>query len=124
MIPVQVKLNKAEGSLTLGYADGSSHTLSGEYLRVHSPSAEVRGHGPGQEILQWGKKSVRIASLEKAGNYAVRISFDDGHDTGLYSWTYLYDLCVNRDKYWQAYVQKLHDAGRSRDPDVQIVKLM
>lgn len=123
MIPKQLKLNRSEGSLTLAYPDGRTFTLSGEYLRVHSPSAEVRGHGPGQEVLQYGKKNVKVRELEKAGNYAVRIQFDDGHDTGIYSWTYLHDLCSNRDSYWQTYLQKLHDAGRSRDPDVQVVRL-
>jgi len=80
-------------------------------LRVYSPSAEVRGHGPGQNVLQVGKESVGINEIEPVGNYAVRLVFDDGHDTGIYSWDYLYDLGENRDKYWSDYLQALKDAG-------------
>jgi len=123
MVPTRGQLNKSEGSLTLDYADGSSYRLSGEFLRVHSPSAEVKGHGPGQEILQTGKRAVRVKSLEKAGNYALRLQFDDGHDTGIYSWPYLHDLCVNQDQHWQTYLEKLHAAGKSREPGVQVIRL-
>jgi DUF971 family protein len=117
MTPKKIKLHKEEGSLELSYADGSSIIFSAEFLRVHSPSAEVRGHGPGQEILQHGKKNVRITGLQATGHYAVLIEFDDGHNTGIYSWPYLDELNNNRDTLWQEYIQKLDRAGYSRDPD-------
>ncbi len=124
MTPKGIKLHKGEGSLELSFPDGGHYTLSGEYLRVHSPSAEVKGHGPGQEVLQWGKKDVKVTGIERAGNYAVQLSFDDGHDTGIYSWSYLHELCVNREEYWQHYLGRLHREGKSRDPEVQVVRLM
>lgn len=124
MTPKGIKLHKGEGSLALSFPDGNHYTLSGEYLRVHSPSAEVKGHGPGQEVLQWGKKDVKVTRIERAGNYAVQLSFDDGHDTGIYSWSYLHELCVNREEYWQRYLDRLHQEGKSRDPEVQVVRLM
>lgn len=124
MTPTRIKLHKGEGSLELGFPDGTHYTLSGEYLRIHSPSAEVKGHGPGQEVLQWGKKDVKVTGIERSGNYAVQLAFDDGHDTGIYSWSYLHDLCINRDTYWQRYLDRLHEEGKSRDPEVQVVRLM
>ena len=97
--------------------------LPAEYLRVFSPSAEVRGHGKGQEVLQTGKRHVGIQALEKSGNYAIRITFSDGHDTGIFSWDYLFELGSNHTDNWANYLQRLHEAGESRDPDVQVVKL-
>ena len=122
MTPTSVKLHKGAGSLELAYNDGSSFTLSGEFLRVHSPSAEVRGHGPGEEILQHGKKNVKIASLEAAGHYALLIHFDDGHNTGIYSWSYLKELCDKQTEYWDKYLAMLNAAGLSRDPEEQALK--
>ena len=95
MTPKKLKLHKSSGDLELEFPGHPVFTLSSEYLRVMSPSAEVKGHGPGQEVLQYGKKGVRIKALEKSGNYAVRVIFDDDHDTGIYSWDYLFDLCSN-----------------------------
>jgi len=122
MTPTSVKLHKGVGSLELAYSDGNSFTLSGEFLRVHSPSAEVRGHGPGEEVLQHGKKNVKIASLEAAGHYALLIHFDDGHNTGIYSWSYLRELCDQRTEYWDKYMGLLNAAGLSRDPEEQALK--
>lgn len=109
--------------LELVYSDGSFR-LPAEYLRVYSPSAEVKGHGPGQQVLQTGKQSVGIDGLESTGNYAIRISFSDGHDSGIYSWDYLYDLGNKQDKYWQDYLRRLDEAGKSRDPDTGTVKFV
>jgi DUF971 family protein len=123
MTPSKIVLHKDSGDLELQFPDRGTYTLTSEFLRVHSPSAEVKGHGPGQEVLQWGKKNVRIKAIEKSGNYAIRISFDDGHDTGIFSWDYLLELCLNKDVFWSHYLDKLRLAGRDRDPDVSVVKL-
>ncbi|OUS12656.1 1-(5-phosphoribosyl)-5-((5-phosphoribosylamino)methylideneamino)imidazole-4-carboxamide isomerase [Gammaproteobacteria bacterium 53_120_T64] len=122
MTPSTVKFHRGAGSLELSYGDESSFTLSGEYLRVHSPSAEVRGHGPGEEVLQYGKKDVKISALEAAGHYALLIYFDDEHNTGIYSWAYLRELCDHQTEYWAAYLEKLNAAGQSRDPEEQALK--
>jgi len=122
MTPTTVKFHKGEGSLELAYSDDTRYTLSGEFLRVHSPSAEVRGHGPGEEVLQHGKKSVKISSLEAAGHYALLIHFDDGHNTGIYSWSYLKELCDQQVEYWDKYLRLLNEAGLSRDPEEQVLK--
>ena len=122
MVPTKIRLHKEEGSLSLEYADGSHFTLTGEYLRIHSPSAEVRGHGKGQEILQHGKKEVKVTGLTSSGNYALQLTFSDGHDTGIYSWDYLFDLATNHSKYWQNYLAALHEAGKRREADVQVVQ--
>ncbi len=122
MTPTSVKFHKGAGSLELVYSDGNSFTLSGEFLRVHSPSAEVRGHGPGEEILQHGKKNVKVASLEAAGHYALLIHFDDGHNTGIYSWSYLKELGDQQAEYWDKYLRLLNEAGLSRDPEEQALK--
>jgi DUF971 family protein len=122
MIPTNVKFHKKDGSLELVYSDANSFTLSGEFLRVHSPSAEVRGHGPGEEILQHGKKEVKVTSLEAAGHYALLIHFDDGHNTGIYSWSYLKELCDQQAEYWEKYLRLLNEAGLSRDPEEQALK--
>ena len=100
--------------LELRYDDGACFELDCEFLRVHSPSAEVKGHGPGQEVLQVGKESVNISSIEPVGHYAVRLCFDDGHSTGLYTWEYLYELGRHRDQHWQAYLERLEAAGHRR----------
>ena len=123
MIPTKIKLNKENGSLSLAYTDGRQFTFSGEFLRVHSPSAEVRGHGKGQEVLQHGKKDVKVIHLEPTGNYAIRLIFNDEHDTGIYSWEYLYDLCQHQQVYWEDYLVQLRKAGAHRDPDIQVVSL-
>ena len=99
----------------MAFDDGKAFRLPCELLRVYSPSAEVRGHGPGQEVLQTGKGEVGIASIEPVGNYAVRLVFSDGHDTGLYSWDYLYSLGENQDALWRQYLDRLEKAGASRD---------
>jgi DUF971 family protein len=114
--PSQIVLHQASHVLELTYSDSTSFRLTWEFLRVHSPSAEVRGHGPGQEQLQSGKKDVQITAIDPVGAYAVRLVFSDGHDTGLYSWEYLYHLGTNQDRLWQDYLQRLREAGGSREP--------
>lgn len=120
--PVEIQLHSRSRQLELTYADGERYSLSCEFLRVYSPSAEVLGHGPGQEVLQTGKMNVAITAIKPVGNYALQLVFDDGHDTGLYSWRYLYELCQNQEARWQEYLARLDKAGASRDPDVQVVK--
>ena len=110
----EIHLHQSSRVLELVFNDGKQFNLSCEYLRVYSPSAEVAGHGPGQEVLQVGKEDVNIATLEPVGNYAVKLIFDDGHSTGIYTWDYLYDLSVNYDRKWQNYLQRLEDAGFER----------
>jgi DUF971 family protein len=116
-IPVSIVLHQVSRVLELAYADGRSFRLPAEYLRVYSPSAEVRGHGPGQETLQTGKAAVGIDGLEAVGHYAIQPQFSDGHNSGIYSWDYLYDLCVNQDAHWADYLRRLVAAGASREPD-------
>lgn len=113
-LPSNIKLHKKSKTLELIYND-TSYELTAEFLRVHSPSAEVRGHGIGNGTLQTGKKFVGISSVEASGNYALKISFDDGHDSGLYTWQYLYTLATQRDQYWDRYIKNLEAAGESRD---------
>jgi DUF971 family protein len=122
-IPTGIELHRQSKTLELHYAGGESHVLSCEYLRVYSPSAEVRGHGPGQETLQVGKINVAITDIKPVGNYALQLTFSDGHDTGIYSWPYLHELCTRYETYWDDYLRRLHDAGASRDPEVQVVRL-
>ena len=117
LIPTEIKLHQASRLMELSFADGTSFRLPYEFLRVYSPSADVRGHGPGQETLQVGKREVTIADLEQVGHYAVRPKFSDGHDTGIYSWDYLYDLGERQEELWQRYLSRLAAAGASRDPD-------
>ena len=114
--PTNILLHKQSRVLAVDFADGSHFDLSCEYLRVFSPSAEVRGHGPGQEVLQHGKEHVGIDQIEPQGSYAVRLYFDDGHNTGIYSWETLYELGQNYDTSWQAYLARLNQAGLSRRP--------
>ncbi len=113
-MPTDVRLHRRSRTLELAYDDGSQFELTAEYLRVYSPSAEVRGHGPGQEVLQVGKEAVGITGIEPVGQYALRINFDDGHNTGLYSWDLLYDLGINQSTYWQDYLNELAAAGYQR----------
>ena len=113
-IPVTIRLRKASCQITLEYEDGTTFDLPFEYLRVYSPSAEVRGHGPGQEVLQTGKENVRVTSIEPIGYYALQFVFDDGHDTGLYTWEYLYELGAQQDEKWRDYLGRLKAAGYDR----------
>ncbi len=113
-IPVEIRLRKKSGVLTLLYPDERQFDLPFEYLRVHSPSAEVRGHGAGQEVLQLGKEAVSIIAVEPIGHYAVRLKFDDGHDTGIYTWQYLYELGTEQAERWQRYLDRLEEAGYAR----------
>ncbi|HEX4985844.1 MAG TPA: DUF971 domain-containing protein [Burkholderiales bacterium] len=115
--PVEIKLHAQSRIVEIGFDDGRTFRLPCEYLRVYSPSAEVRGHGPGQEVLQAGKKDVSITAIEPVGNYAVKLVFSDGHDTGLYSWDYLYDLGVRQAQLWQRYLEKLALEGLAREPE-------
>ena len=114
VIPITIRLRKASCLITLEYEDGTSFDLPFEYLRVFSPSAAVRGHGPGQEVLQTGKENVRVESIEPVGHYALRLFFDDGHDTGLYTWEYLYELGMNQTEKWQDYLGRLEASGHHR----------
>ncbi len=114
-VPTEVKLHQASKVLELTFADGHAFRLPYEFLRVYSPSAEVRGHGPGQETLQVGKKDVAITDVEPVGHYAIRPTFSDGHDTGIYSWEYLHDLGVRQSELWQRYLERMADAGASRE---------
>lgn len=113
-LPSDIKLHKKSRTLELIYPDGTFE-LTAEFLRVHSPSAEVRGHGVGNAVLQTGKQFVGIKGVQPSGNYALKIIFDDGHDSGLFTWDYLRQLCQNHDQYWQNYLQKLQAAGESRN---------
>ena len=124
-IPTAINLHKRSGTLDIVFA-GKTYSLTAEFLRVHSPSAEVRGHGKGQEVLQTGKKDVQIRSVTAIGNYAIRLDFDDGHNTGIYSWSWLHELCVNRERFWQDYLQRLEAAGASRvalPADTQVITI-
>src|SRR5664279_21254 len=115
LTPTSILLHQVSRVLELGFADGHAFRLPYEYLRVHSPSAEVRGHGPGQETLQVGKRDVTITEVEAVGHYAIRPRFSDGHDSGIYSWDYLYDLGVRQDELWQRYLARIEEAGASRE---------
>ncbi|ROH88328.1 DUF971 domain-containing protein [Pseudomethylobacillus aquaticus] len=112
--PTEIRLHQASRLLEIKFDDGIRGMLSCELLRVYSPSAEVRGHGHGQEVLQVGKQDVNISAVEPVGNYAIKLTFSDGHDTGLYSWDYLYELSVETDTLWQTYLDKLAAAGQQR----------
>jgi DUF971 family protein len=114
--PTEIKLHQKSRLLEIAFDDGKRFTLPCEYLRVFSPSAEVRGHGPGQEVLQVGKRDVEIKDIEPVGSYAVKLVFSDGHDTGLYSWEYLYELGEKQESSWKSYLARLEAAGASRDP--------
>lgn len=127
MTPQVIKLHKKSRLLELGYVDGTSYQLEAELLRVYSPSAEVRGHGVGQEILQVGKRHVAISAIEPVGNYAIKPTFDDGHNSGIFSWETLFDLATNQAARWADYTARLSAAGASREPlpaDTQVIKFM
>jgi DUF971 family protein len=122
-LPTGIDLHRQSKTLELRYPGDAHYQLSCEYLRVYSPSAEVRGHGEGQEVLQVGKINVAITAIQPVGNYAIQLVFSDGHDTGLYSWDYLYELCTHQKEYWDDYLARLHAVGASRDPEVQVVRV-
>ncbi|MFW0758203.1 gamma-butyrobetaine hydroxylase-like domain-containing protein [Pseudomonas sp. H11T01] len=120
--PIAIELHKASKTLTLKYAPDEVYHLPAEFLRVHSPSAEVQGHG--NPILQFGKIGVGLNKVEPAGQYALKLTFDDGHDSGLFTWDYLYQLAQRQEALWADYLAELKAAGKSRDPSESIVKLM
>lgn len=113
--PTEIQLHQHSRILEISYDDGAHFELPCEYLRVYSPSAEVQGHGPGQEVLQIGKEDVGITAIEPVGHYGVKLVFDDGHDTGIYVWSYLYDLGANQTEKWQHYLDRLKAAGYERE---------
>jgi DUF971 family protein len=115
LTPTEIRLHQKSRVLEIAFDDGRSFRLPYEFLRVYSPSAEVRGHGPGQEVLQAGKRDIEIRSLDPVGSYAVQPVFSDGHSTGIYSWEYLYELGENQEKLWAEYLEKLRAAGASRE---------
>lgn len=112
--PTEITLHQQSRELEIAFADGSRYHFSFEFLRVHSPSAEVRGHGPGQEVLQIGKQDVNVLGVEPVGSYAMKIIFNDGHDSGLYTWEYLRLLGKNQDTLWQDYLRRINEASASR----------
>lgn len=114
-VPTEILLHQQSRRLEVAFSDGARFELSFEFLRVNSPSAEVRGHGPGQEVLQTGKRNVEIREIEPVGNYALQPVFSDGHSTGIFSWDYLYELGQRRDMLWDEYLKRLEAAGASRD---------
>jgi DUF971 family protein len=114
--PTEINLHQVSRVLDIAFDDGRAFSLPCEYLRVFSPSAEVRGHGPGQEVLQVGKREVTINAIEPVGVYAVKLAFSDGHDTGIYSWDYLYELGDRHAANWKSYLARLEQAGKSREP--------
>ena len=116
MTPTSVKLHQVSGVLELAYPDQPLFELSAEYLRVYSPSAEVQGHSPSQSVLQVGKKHVKIANLEPQGHYAIKITFSDGHNSGIYSWAFLFELGSQQPQKWADYLARLAAAGKSREP--------
>jgi DUF971 family protein len=113
--PTEIKLHQKSRLLEIAYSDGRTFRLPCEFLRVFSPSAEVRGHGPGQEVLQAGKKDVNINRIEPVGSYAIQLFFSDGHDTGIYSWDLLHDYGLRQDEMWRHYLERMAEAGASRE---------
>ncbi len=124
MQPSAIELHKKSRQLELRYPNGEQFVLDAELLRVYSPSAEVRGHHPSQAVLQHGKQNVGIQNISAVGNYAIQISFDDGHSSGIYSWDYLHQLGRDKAQLWEDYLQALQSKGLSRDPDIQAVRLL
>lgn len=118
--PTELRLDRAARMLHVSFDNGERFALSCEYLRVHSPSAEVQGHGPGQRILQTGKSQVNIDEILPVGHYAVLLKFDDGHETGIYSWATLHELGVHQEKFWANYLEAMAQAGASRDAPVGV----
>jgi DUF971 family protein len=130
-IPSHIQLHQKSKVLDLIYEEGHRGTqaakhyqLPCEYLRIYSPSAEVRGHGKGQEVLQTGKQDVNITHIEPSGQYGLKLSFDDGHNTGIYTWDYLYDLCLHQEVKWNDYLLRMHQANASRIKDANVVQLI
>lgn len=123
VIPSKIQFHKQSQQLELHFG-GEQFLLPAEFLRVHSPSAEVKGHGLGQAVLQYGKKDVGISKIERAGNYALKLIFDDGHDSGIFTWEYFYEIGKNQAKMWQEYLEDLHKAGKSREKDTSVVKFI
>ncbi len=126
-IPSDVRLHRKSAILELVYGENDNYQLTAEFLRVHSPSAEVRGHGKGQEVLQTGKRQVKLNNIEAVGNYAIKLVFDDGHDSGIYSWGYLLELGMKQKELWDAYLSKLDQAGANRDAlpvGTQVINIM
>ena len=121
-LPTAINLHKASRTLGLTYGPDEVYQLPAEFLRVHSPSAEVQGHG--KPILQFGKLNVGLTKIEPAGQYALKLTFDDGHDSGLFTWDYLYQLAVRQDELWADYLAELKAAGKTRDPSESVVRLM
>ena len=115
-IPTEIKLHQVSRKLEIAFNNGARFELPCEFLRVYSPSAEVRGHGPGQEVLQVGKKNIEVKGIEPVGSYAVQLTFSDGHDTGIYSWDYLYELGENYAELWARYISRMKAASASREP--------
>lgn len=120
--PTEIKLHQRSRVLEIHFDDGLECNLTCEYLRTHSPSAEVKGHGPGQEVLQVGKEEVGIDQIIPTGNYAIKLVFDDGHDTGIFTWSYLHELGTEYEVYWQEYLNKLQAAGHTRKGSADIPK--
>lgn len=121
--PTRIQLHKQSGLLELQFGEKISR-LTAEFLRVHSPSAEVKGHGKGQEVLQYGKKNVLISGIQASGNYAILLIFDDGHDSGIYTWDYLAALCANQQSLWDEYLLKLNNAGLSREAHTSAIRFI
>ena len=120
--PTLIELHQKSRVLEIAFSDGKHFSLPYEFLRVYSPSAEVRGHGPGQETLQVGKKEVEIKAAEPVGTYAMVLIFSDGHETGIYTWEYLHNMGINQETMWQEYLQRMTDAGAKREPAPNIIK--
>ena len=114
--PTEIKVHQKSRVLEIEFADGKKFSLPCEFLRVYSPSAEVRGHGPGQEVLQTGKRNIEITAIEPVGTYAIQPLFSDGHNTGIYSWEVLYDYGLHQEEMWKHYLERLKNAGASREP--------
>ena len=121
--PTGIELHRRSALLELRYPGDEHYQLSAEYLRVFSPSAEVRGHSPQEAVLQTGKINVKITGVQPVGHYAIQLEFDDGHDSGLYALDYLYDLCRHHEDNWQDYLRRLHEVGATRDPEAQVVRI-
>jgi DUF971 family protein len=117
--PTEIKLHQKSRVLEISFDDGRAFRLPYEFLRVHSPSAEVRGHGPGQEVLQTGKRNVEITRAEPVGSYAVQLCFSDGHETGIYSWDLLYQFGEQQESMWRHYLDRMEKAGASREPGAE-----
>ena len=122
-IPTKIQLHKQSQQLELHFG-AEQFLLTAEFLRIHSPSAEVMGHGPNQAVLQFGKKKVGIEKIERAGNYALKIFFDDGHDSGIYTWNYFYEIASKQEQLWNDYLETLRHAGKSREKDTSVVKFV